>query len=99
MNLRLLALVGVLAGCAYDAEKFEEDYADAWCAYQLTCDPPFEPTDADCREELAEDEQGGEGCTFDKDAAKACINQLEGLQCQGAASNYPDVCEDVYQCS
>jgi hypothetical protein len=97
--MRPWALWLALVACAYEPADFDEDYATAWCTYQATCDPPFEPTDADCREDLREDPLWDDTCPFDEEQARACIDALDGLICEGPARNFPtEACRDVYRC-
>lgn len=86
-------LVLLLTGCSYDPERFEEDYLDAFCDYQNTCDPPLFPSDARCRESESGDREELVDCTLDEDQARACIDALSRRTCEGAASNFPAACQ------
>lgn len=97
MNIARLGLLTALIGCAYTVDKYEEDYAEDYCAFVMSCDPPFEDSLDECKRSVADD-RPSEDCEYDKDAGKACTDALTGLQCTGAASNYPDICDQVYTC-
>lgn len=97
MNIARLGLVALLVACSYTSDKFEEDYAEDYCAFVMSCDPPFYASLDACTRDAEEDRPSGE-CEYDKHAAAACRDALTGLQCTAAASNYPDVCDQVYVC-
>lgn len=90
----------VLAGCGLDAERYEERYLDAFCAYQETCDPPLFTSGERCRESESDRRESFVACALDPGQARACLSALEGLGCQGSAVNYPAVCqpEITYSC-
>ena len=98
MNIARWGLFGVLIGCSYTSEKFEEDFAEEYCEFVQSCSPPFHDDIEDCKLDLAGDRPDAE-CEYDKDIARECTDALTGLQCTGAASNYPDACDQVYTCS
>lgn len=96
----LVALVAGALSCALDGPRFEEAYLEGFCAYQASCDPPLFRDDAACLAEEAEDREDFAACTLDAAAARACLDALEGLSCEGAAVNFPADCqpERTYSC-
>ncbi|TVQ93853.1 MAG: hypothetical protein EA397_03625 [Deltaproteobacteria bacterium] len=88
----LLCLLTALAACGLSAEAFEERYLDAFCLYQQTCDPPLFTSEERCYEVESRDREDLEGCTLNPDEARACLQALEDLECQGAAVNFPAAC-------
>lgn len=97
--LSLCLLLG-LAACSLTEEKFVEDVPEALCAYYQSCDPPFYSDEGACTEEIEGDlPEPDAGCVWDKDAATQCLDELEGLTCEGSASNVPTVCSEVYDCT
>ena len=94
-------LLVLLTACSLSDEKFQEDYPDQVCTYYQSCDPPYFPDQANCVDEQQQDLPEVDTCTFDKDTAKACLDALSGLQCDGAARNFPTSCaiDAVYDCS
>lgn len=103
MRARTFAASLILAvglGCAYDAPRFEEEYLDAFCAYQESCDPPLFTSVEGCFADEAEDREELADCSFDPDRGRACLRDLSALQCQGAAVNFPATCqpEATYTC-
>jgi hypothetical protein len=103
MRVRTLAAsltLAVALACAYDAPRFEEQYLEAFCAYQETCDPPLFPSPERCFADEAEDREDLADCALDADRARACLQELRDLQCQGAAVNFPATCQPqaTYTC-
>lgn len=98
---RMLAVVALLglSACALSEERYQERAPEAFCTYFQSCDPPFYDSMADCEDEQAEDLAAPEGCTFDPDAARDCLDGLGSRTCEGSAANQPDACGRVYDCS
>ncbi len=96
----LVALAAGTLSCALDGPRFEEAYLDAFCTYQASCDPPLFRDDAACRAEEAADREELAACTLDPALARACLDALEALSCEGAALNFPADCqpERTYAC-
>lgn len=95
----LLSLLGVSA-CALHAEVFEERYLEAFCEYQETCDPPLFTSEDRCYTSEAMDREELVDCAFDPEAGRACLRALSGLECRGAAVNFPAEChpEATHDC-
>lgn len=79
-----------MAGCNYTAEKFSEDFEESFCAFDASCSNPFYGSVAECRNDLQSDRDTD--CTYDDEQAKACIDALSGLSCEGALANFPPAC-------
>ncbi len=92
-----------LVGCGYSDRAFVNDVVELDCRYALDCyddaalnslgwDKPA-ACKADRGPELA---AWGEGCEFDKQAAKECSQQLRNLECTDGELEWPAICDSAY---
>jgi hypothetical protein len=86
-----------LAACGTSEERYAEKYPEFYCAYIQSCDPPFYDTVDECAADVSGESFAAE-CTFNEEAADACLAELSGLVCEGSASNYPAVCNEAWVC-
>ena len=85
----------LLAGCM-TAETFDSRYAEAFCTYAQECevlDLEGFSTLSECRNNtsvLPED-----CANFNRDTAKACLENVSTLSCQDGMSGIPRACNRV----
>lgn len=79
--------LSLLGGCGLSASKFSEQYVDGYCTKAVVCGnlnvwDSFE----DCVATVgAEQPAASDTCTFDKDQAKACLDEVETATCDNLA--------------
>lgn len=78
-----MLIVLALIGCAYDIDKFQEDYAVSVCTWLSECDllEAAEYGDQAACEADVTATVDPDGCDLDKDAARTCIDDIEALGC------------------
>lgn len=67
-----------LAGCGYSPEKFNEDYAAAWCDFAVSCGLVDDTTEA-CVAEVGD--YADADCAFDAAAGRDCVDGFRDLPC------------------
>ena len=93
----MIGALAALTACGYSEDKFADESAEAFCTWAVDCFEMFESVDA-CLAE-ADDDTGDdmtEGCTYNSDAAKQCVDELNALTCDDSFEDYPSICNDVY---
>jgi len=100
-----LASFAMLAGCLSD-DAFVDKYVDAECELLMGCYPPAVltflgwDTIEDCVAEQSQElVNEADGCTFDRKAGKACIQQMKDVTAcpaEGDAFIPPEICDDVF---
>ncbi len=96
----------LLAACTPTVDQFRSDFPGTFCAYAVPCLDELPPEDGDtgevstasCEAELVDyidTLAGDEGCTFDGEAAQACLDSLEAPTCS-EAEGVRDACENVF---
>jgi len=94
-----VAMAGVaLAACGYEQADYALDYADATCAFTVQCYPDLYETLQACVDTAAVGGTGGDLCTYDPDAARACVSGVEEMGCpaEGALPEFPAACARVF---
>lgn len=107
MRSLFVSAILTLTGCAVTPEAFQEDFPPAFCTYAVPCAeaaPPGETDTGALSESQCEVEftdyvatvSGDEGCTFNADAAQACLDAIAAAASCSAAETVRDACEGVY---
>ncbi len=99
---RSLLLV-TLSGCGMNASRFTRQYSEVFCDKVFECWPEevIDGTDYsdedECQVAIATSKEAVEtSCDHDRDAAEACVAQLETLACEDfTMGRLPEVCERV----
>jgi len=92
-----------LTGCGLDEEKFEEQYAEAYCEWLDGCSKISERhgTMEDClqfQKIYADENLSPDGCPFDKNEAKACLEEIQENEDCVIEDSIPNECLDVSSC-
>ena len=93
-----IAAVVTLAACGYSEDRFNDDLTEAWCEHLVECDLTEDTIDECIAEAGDEDTSDFADCDFDSQAARDCVQAVQGLECPdtGEFSMLPAVCGDVY---
>lgn len=101
----VLTLASLLAGCLSD-DAFVDKYVETECELLMGCysEPVRNFLGWDTVEDCIADEgqdlvNEADGCTFDRKAARACIQAMKDVTAcpeEGAAFEPPAICDDVY---
>ena len=88
-------IVMMLASCL-TSDTFDSRYADAFCTYAQECevlDLEGFSTLSECRSEVS---LVSEDCAdFDRDKAKACLDNVSTMTCEDGMSGLPRACNRV----
>ena len=101
---RYTLLVMLLAACGLNEDKFEEQYAEAYCGWLDGCAKlnGQHGTMDDCiaSEKIFADETlTPDSCEFDKEKAKECIAEIEENEDCVIEDSVPNECLEVSLCT
>lgn len=105
MSRRLWPVALVLVGCAWSESKYISRRAEADCAWALRCESAavlafrgWDTQEACLASHGPEVAGAGEGCAYDKRAAKPCVQAIEDSSCpaEGEDQVLPVTCDQVY---
>jgi len=101
----VVSLVVAVAGCSLSEGRYVEEFVELDCTYALDCYDEavlsFLGWDSleVCMDDLGPEVTAeGEGCLFDRKAAKECLKKLEERTCAGEGEDhvYPSICEKAF---
>lgn len=102
-------MCALLIGCkgpVHDEPAFEAEFAERWCDRQEQCalgafERDYSSID-DCVDDKEDDLQipnWDEGCDFDPDGARKCLDYLRDTECAGwERHDIDEACEHAYDC-
>lgn len=87
-------------GAELTIETFAEQFFPLFCAYDQSCDGGSlmgYASAEECEADLLSGMDSGtsDDCDFDATAAQACLDAMEGLECEGMFENLPSACSEV----
>jgi hypothetical protein len=96
--------IAAFTGCGMTEEKFEEKYADAYCEWMDGCAKVSEQhgTIEDClkfQKIFADDTLTPDGCTFNPEEAKECLQEIQDNDDCVTEDSIPDECLEVSTCT
>lgn len=91
----------LFTGCKPTEDSFDEDFGDAYCDRQESCNPEQECEQDEPAEDDTGDSEPSEDYTFNRDLAADCIKGFKEAECTDIFGVTivvpPEVCFDVYE--